>query len=281
MRARCPQCWQKKPKREFRRKHSPGYARWCRGCRELYGKGGRAAPRRGLRETGELRVQFVPSSGGKKTGPIPVTISSAETCPTSCALRGSGCFAEHHFLRVHWSKVPERGDDWDTFLQKLEALPEGTLWRHNDAGDLPGEGDRLDVGRLRELVRANRGLRGFTYTHKPLLTKRERDAVRAANRQGFTVNLSADSPADADRLAMLDIGPVATVVPPGTRTGDRTPGGRRIVVCPEQTEARLTCKRCQLCQIADRRGIVGFFPHGPARRRLPLVRAPDSRQDRV
>jgi len=68
------------------------------------------------------------------------------------------------------------------------------LWRHNEAGDLPGEGDDIDVPKLRALVQANRGKRGFTYTHKPVLDNPQNAvAIKCANQNGFTVNLSADS----------------------------------------------------------------------------------------
>jgi hypothetical protein len=269
----CPQCWQRKRLGAFRKKRGPGYANWCLDCRELYGSGGRAKPRRGLRDSGELRMTFVAESHGRKLRGLPSSISSSETCPSSCALRGEGCFAEQHFLRVHWSRVPKNGLSWGWFLGRVRELPTGTLWRHNEAGDLAGVGDELDLEKLDELVKASKGTRGFTYTHKPLRTARERKAISRANARGFTVNLSADSLSHADELYDLGVGPVAAIVPPGTRTGDRTPRGRRIVICPEQTKAELSCSECGLCAIAQRRGIVGFLPHGPAKRRLPVFKA--------
>ena len=68
------------------------------------------------------------------------------------------------------------------------------LWRHNQAGDLPGRGNKIDLRLLAELVAANRQRRGFTYTHKPL-TAANVAAIMGATRDGFTVNVSANSPA--------------------------------------------------------------------------------------
>jgi len=42
-------------------------------------------------------------------------------------------------------------------------------------------------------------------------------AIKCANQNGFTVNLSADSIEEADELVSLETGPVATVLPEETR----------------------------------------------------------------
>ena len=70
---------------------------------------------------------------------------------------------------------------------------------------------------LQELVAANAGKHVIAFTHKPVLGD---DPVAVENRRliamaveaGFTVNLSADNPAHADRLAELGIAPVVTVL---------------------------------------------------------------------
>jgi hypothetical protein len=109
---------------------------------------------------------LTPVSANAKMGPIPVSTSGAATCPLSCPLRGNGCYAELGKIAIHWRKISAgaRGYSWDAFLDKVRALPRGQLWRHNQAGDLPGTGDTLDVPALLELVAANKGRRGFTYT---------------------------------------------------------------------------------------------------------------------
>jgi hypothetical protein len=54
------------------------------------------------------------------------------------------------------------------FLQAIRSLPAGQLWRHNQAGDLPHSGGRISRRFIRGIVAANRGRRGFTYTHHDL-----------------------------------------------------------------------------------------------------------------
>lgn len=278
---RCPQHWGWRPHAEFK-SDAPGAM--CDGCRAFYGAGKRRSPeqrRARLRGSAEPlpRVLVSNFSLNHKLGGMPATVTSGETCPDACSLKGDGCFAEFGNLGAHWARVPRDGLAWPDFLAWVMSLPAGQLWRHNTAGDLPGRGDELYVDALSDLVGicVRGGSRAVTYTHKPLATKREQRAIAEANARGFTINISVTTGyADTDRAVALGVGPVTTLVPPGTKTGDRTPAGHRIVVCPAQTDADLTCAECRLCWNADRNGIVGFFPHGQMGgqivRRLPVVR---------
>jgi hypothetical protein len=220
-----------------------------------------------------MLVQLTKVSRNEKTGPIPVSTSEASTCPDACPFKASGvCYAKNGPLRYIWAQVSDGrlGGSWDEFLLKVRKMPKGQLWRHNQAGDLPGEGDTLDTVKLRELVEANRGRNGFTYTHKPLRTAAERDAVREANANGFTVSLSGNDLSHADTLADMGIGPVVTVLPEavqGNVRGLTTPAGRRVVVCPATYRDDVSCATCQLCQRANRSVIVGFPVHGARRRK--------------
>jgi hypothetical protein len=149
----------------------------------------------------------------------------------------------------------------------ISALPDGTLWRHNQAGDLPGDGRTVDPAALGELVAANIGKRGFTYTHY-------RDAqslawVRHANAWGFRVNLSANDLADADTLADTGAGPVVVVMSSDASVNTVTPAGRRVVVCPATQRDDVSCATCQLCQ-RQREVIVGFPAHGTRKRVIDI-----------
>ena len=221
------------------------------------------------------------SSSNEKTGPIPVSTSPASTCPDSCPLKGNGCMVIGPF-KWHWDKVSrgERGSPWESFLDELRTLPKGQLWRHNQAGDLPGNNEEISSEFLKDLVRANQGRRGFTYTHKPVLreqagpVERNRAAIKEANAQGFTINLSANGLNHADKLAALNIGPVCTILPDQNPVNRTTPQGRKVVICPAQTRENTTCASCGLCQRADRSVIVGFMPHGSQQKKaLAIARA--------
>lgn len=213
-----------------------------------------------------MRFALTVVSRNRKTGPIPVSTSSADTCPPSCA-QFAACYAKQGRTAMHWEalnrgKRKHQGDDsW--LAAQIRALPEGQLWRHNEAGDLPGCGETVDVTAMVRLVDANKGRRGFTYTHKNPDRPEVRAAVQFANNNGFTVNLSADGLKDADRKASLGIAPVVTVVDAGeARETFRTPGGRRVTVCPAVTRDGVTCQTCGLCQVSGRKSIVAFPAHG-------------------
>src|SRR3990167_2989995 len=107
--------------------------------------------------------RFTFPSENIKTGPIAVTTSGKETCPPSCPLYKRGCYASYGPLRIWWEKT---NITFRQMLRKIERLPHGSLWRHNQAGDLAGKGEKIDSKKLEELVEANRGKRGFCYTHK-------------------------------------------------------------------------------------------------------------------
>jgi hypothetical protein len=146
------------------------------------------------------------------------------------------------------------------------------------------------------LVIANRGKRVIAFTHKPVLSgtataARNQCVIAVANTVGFTINLSANHPAEADALADLGIAPVVTVLAHDyarravrhranarpdewaetiAQWRDRiaplpvgTPAGRRIAICPA-TYTDATCKSCGAC--AERRdAVIGFPAHGPWR----------------
>ena len=242
-------------------------------------------------------AHVTPKSANEKTGPIPVTTTSADTCPPACPFRKRverggkrslfGCYADGGPLAIHWEAVTdgERGELWPQFLRTLERvlIKRGprTLWRHNQAGDLVGHGNTIDAEALDALVAVNAAAdaRGFTYTHKPViaadarglaaLADRNLAAVRDANARGFTVNLSANGLAHADDLIeRAGVGvPVTAVVPHDMAASGTTPRGRRFVVCPAQTRDGVTCQTCRLCSRSDRTVVVAFRAHGQSFKR--------------
>jgi hypothetical protein len=270
---RCPQCWGIKPTEAFlKRDGTPG--RQCIECRGRYGNwaGKTLAEKLDGRERIDPvprgRVMWVACSQNRKLGPIPTTMSERGTCPPSCGLYLAGCYAGYGKLGGHWKRVGAVGLTWKAFLAKVRALPEGQLWRHNEAGDLAGAGHLLDYRKLSELTDANRGRRGFTYSHKHA-TGIDRRAIYLANNWGFTVNISADTLEQADELARYGVGPVTVILPEDAPDrGMMTPEGRRVVVCPAQTSA-MTCVECRLCAHPTRQSVIGFRAHGQFSKHVP------------
>lgn len=217
-------------------------------------------------------VALTLKSRNVKTGPIPVSITSANSCPNSCPFSGGGCYAKGGPLAMHWRKVTnnERGTNWADFCKAVSGFESGQLWRHNAAGDLVGVGESIDPKALGELVLANQGKRGFTYTHKTN-DKANFKWIRAANDWGFTVNLSANSLDHADELADIGAGPVVTVLPIDAPPKQTTPKGRTVVTCPATYRDNVSCSTCQLCAVSDRQTIVGFPAHGNAKAKVQTV----------
>lgn len=218
-----------------------------------------------------MNTAFIRVSGNEKTGPIPVSTSDAKTCPDACPLKSKGCYAKSGPISWHWKKVDKNGEAWEDFLSMVAWLPKGQLWRHNQAGDLPGIGDKLDTKALGELVAANKGKKGFTYTHKPLEQAKERKAVEEANEKGFTINLSANSLTHADELKALGIrAPIVAIVPDTEPTPKKTPAGNPVVECLH-TSHGLQCAQCGLCAVPNRKSIVAFRAHGVSKKHVNLI----------
>ena len=228
------------------------------------------------------RVHFVRKSSNRKTGPIPVSTTASDSCPDTCPLKNGGCYAKGGPLAIHWRKLDKTARSgarasWGNFLASVAELPAGQLWRHNQAGDLCGENNKINARFMRQLIKANKGRRGFTYTHKPVndanaTNRLNSKLVAESNANGFTVNLSADNVAEADELAALDIGPVVCIMPTDFTGTMKTPAGNKIVQCPATREGlEIDCAQCQLCARANRSAIVGFPAHGQSKRRASEI----------
>lgn len=205
-----------------------------------------------------------------------VTTSPRSTCPTACPLRksaasGSLCYAEHGHLGgfiwlgldrsvvgsnfgngIHVYSLPQ-------LLIAIRSLVPGSIWRHNQAGDLTPDADgNIDRSELLSIAAANTGRKGFTFTHHDVLENRfNRRTVRLANNAGFRINLSANNIEHADRLFALGIAPVVTIIPQQQSTNFRTSAGNLVVVCPARNRSGVTCSTCKLCT-RERNVIVGL-----------------------
>jgi hypothetical protein len=167
----------------------------------------------------------------------------------------------------------DKGLAFDQLIASIKSIPANRIWRHNQAGDLPGANDKIDAKSLREITKANHGKRGFTYTHYDPTIGRNAKAISDANDGGFTVNLSADNLSEADDLAALNIGPVVTILPSDHKGNATTAEGRKVVVCPNYTH-NVQCIDCGLCQKSNRSVIVGFPAHGASFKKVNAVIAP-------
>jgi hypothetical protein len=237
------------------------------------------------------KYQLTPRSENRKTGRIPTTMTERSSCPSTCPLKNNGCYADAFPLRLHWDKVEKTGIKIDDLCAKIESLPAGQLWRHDVAGDLPRIGQNIDGLSLDKMVKANKGKRGFTYTHHDMNNRANRDLMRFANEEGFTINLSGNNLSHADELADLNIAPVVTVVAMDYERRNAkkewtetlpefrariaklpplaTPKGRKVSLCPA-TYLDTNCKECGICQ-KQRKAIVAFPAHGFRKRAATAI----------
>ena len=206
-------------------------------------------------------------SSNKKTGLMAVSTSPQSTCPDDCPLKKEGCFADSGPLKLHWDKISAgtRGVSFDDFLLQVGALPMRAEYRHNQAGDLPGDNGQIDAPKLARLAATTkrRKLRAFTYSHYNVLTNiNNRLAIQHANNNGLVINLSANHINEVDALLNLKIAPVAVIMPLNSKKITYTAQGNKVVICPAQTNEKTTCLDCMLCAKNDRNFTIGFLPHG-------------------
>lgn len=99
--------------------------------------------------------------------------------------------------------------------------------------------------------------------------------VKAANRGGFTINLSADNLAQVDQLLDDVVAPIVTLLPIDAKPITRTPNGHKVIACPAETSPSsslsTTCANCGWCARADRGFIVGFRAHGQSKQKVVLI----------
>lgn len=217
-------------------------------------------------------------SANAKTGKIPVSTTSNNTCPPSCPYKNNGCYSECGPLSFFWRRLSEgkvkSALAFEAFIAAIRALADGQIWRHNQAGDLPGKGDHIDADKLEQLAEASAHTKGWSYTHKPL-TEANVAAIKRAAELGFTVNASANRPDEVDGI--MDQGlPTVTVLPSDFQGKVmRTGKGRQIVRCPATYRDDVTCATCgtgrPLCQRAERNYAIGFPSHGTRKRKADAV----------
>lgn len=219
------------------------------------------------------RAHLTRISENVKTGPMPVSTTESTTCNPNCG-EFDTCYAKFGPLGRHWGMVSDgrRGTDWATFCEQVRSLPRKALWRHNQAGDLPGNGKVIDTQAMDLLVLSNKGRRGFTYTHYPMDRLSNIEAVEKANRNGFTVNVSCDTLTMSDSLIDVVDAPQSVVLHSGeTRKSLQTPQGRKVVVCPATCRDDVTCASCQICyECSSSRAVIGFPAHGTKKRIIDI-----------
>lgn len=205
---------------------------------------------------------LVMQSGNAKTGPTAATYLPLTTCPTSCAMRGSGCYAELGNVRLHANRraltmTAREAASREAIEIAAARPPVGRALRLHVSGDVPDAGSALRVAIAARLWRANGGGPVWTYTH------RWREIPRRA--WGDSISVLASCETDADELNARARGyAVARVIEQLPADGRATEAG---IPCPAQMRAGVQCATCRLCWSDPQRTIL-FGAHGVSSERV-------------
>ena len=220
---------------------------------------------------------------GKLGGMSAVWVSD-DTCPKSCPFNiDASCYGMFWNAAITWGKVS--AGDGLSFVELVGRFRDSGLSKYlrwAPAGDLPGEGDRIDGAKLRKLVaNLSRWFLGFImYTHKPIegVHRRGHHMTRKANRRALddslrvsssAINISCDDAGEAERA--LELGYDATMILPSDYQGDGESVGRfRGRLCWAQSSSssdeKRSCSNCGAgqpwCSIKGRGFVVQFKAHG-------------------
>lgn len=245
------------------------------------------------------QVHTIKLSAASKLGGIPATYSEKKTCPPACPMMDNGCYAAGGNVAMHWRAVSkhETGGNFAAAIKFVASTSANTLGRWNIAGDLPGSGDKLDRSKVIRLAQANAkaSAQWFTFTHYPvramdvrattnpaqrrIIASHNRAVIRDAIKLGFAINVSANSPKHAAKLASMGFD-VASVAPMDWIGTKKLEGGHIGVQCPATIKGRsTTCNTCRLCQNMDRISaskarVIPMFPaHGASKRKASAIAA--------
>lgn len=188
----------------------------------------------------ETLYKLVRTSGNKKLGAsVAKTYTTRDSCPSTCAFLGSGCFGENFHQKFAWDRMHETGHNFTQLLDEIGALPCNSNLRINVVGDYKDPVE--EIPRFSQVVRRKK-LKVLNYTHH-IPTEEISLAVRSAS---YIVNFSTESVSRANEY--LDKGLNVVVALPSTlevkkayRWGETT-----IVTCPAQLRD-VTCENCMLC----------------------------------
>lgn len=210
-------------------------------------------------------VHLVADSGTSKTGRMPVTYRTSDSCPTTCpflpkSLGGNGgCYGTGRIFGIAAKYVATLSVD--AALAKLKRMPKGSRFmRDRVVGDLVTPAGEFDMPYVKVIahVANTAGLKVYGYTHAwPIMTAAD---VADVAESGYVLNASCETESDVKRAVSLGM---PTVLAGDSWIDGEMIGGRRIVTCPAQTRDDVNCASCGLCAKPDRACTVRFLLHGP------------------
>ena len=216
-------------------------------------------------------------SENSKVGDVAATYAPiAQTCPTSCALRNNGCYAQSGNVgfQVRRTERETEGMNGDT-VAVLEGDEIADMARHSPKGHalrIHVSGDATSTFRAQQMARGASVWLGpvWSYTH----------AWRTVPRDAWgRVSVLASVETEEGALRALQEGYAAALVVsahPADGRAYRTLGGLKLIPCPSQTRD-VKCTDCRLCwddkNLLRQNAAITFAAHGSGKKRaLTVVR---------
>lgn len=221
-------------------------------------------------------------SKNEKTGMVAATYATQASCPPSCPLMGSGCYAESGHVAMVTRRAADAAAAWERTAKRavrpvdiarleamaIDALVSGLPLRLHVVGDARTPAAARILAAACDRYRRRTGaMTAWTYTHA------WRDVPRAAWGR-VSVLASVESTRDAAAARRQGYAPAVVVDahPADGRAWERD--GVTWIPCPQQTRG-VQCTACRLCWDADglyeRRHGIAFAAHGAGKSRALTV----------
>jgi hypothetical protein len=216
-------------------------------------------------------ITVVERSANSKTGPVSASYAAQQTCPPTCPLKGSGCYAEGGMVGMHTRRMNASEDAATMSVEELalaEAIGIAGLTgelplRMHVVGDATSDSAARLLGNAATYHTNKHGQPVWTYTH----------AWRQVERgswQKVSILASCESTQDA-KLAMNRGYGAAIVVSHHESDKSYMVDGIKHIPCPQQTGRSKDCVSCGLCwradQLREMGSVIAFAIHGQQERK--------------
>jgi hypothetical protein len=205
-------------------------------------------------------------SGNSKIGQVSATYAAQQTCPSTCPLKGSGCYAEGGMVGMHTRKLNASSEANSATLEELAEM-EATGIRKL-SGKYPlrlhvvGDATTNQAATILSLASGEHTAKSnqpvWSYTH----------AWRNVSRSSWgnvSILASCETVSDA-KLAMAKGYAAAVVVSEHASDKAYMVDGVRLIPCPQQTGRAENCVKCGLCMKAPilkaSGSVIAFAIHG-------------------
>lgn len=220
---------------------------------------------------------LVLKSKNDKIGEISATYASIDgSCPSDCAQKGAGCYAQAGNVGIHSArlnaanKVRSRQDAREVAREEarqisaaIEAGKDVRPLRLHVSGDCRTPSAAKALSKVAGKWRAG----AYTYTHawhkvpraawgnvSVLASVDRREDIKVAQARGYAVAIIVKEHSADGKAWDMD--------------------GTKVIPCPNQTRG-VTCNACKLCMDSDKLASMGaaiaFASHGVAKKRLTVI----------